>query len=488
MESESPQAVQISKEISYDISAMEHPSYQWNRVYPLQTQTITSLASPVELTFEIPAYVWNPAKSYLTFTPSFASATNAKILHLNQPWMNSLTLSTRAGLRLLDLNSNFEMFYNMQSVFTKVEELETSDITRQQVVCNQLKNHEFSQRYTANTGENLVASTVTANSLNYIEQQYVEITSTNPALGTAPAIANSAYSKRIVIPFHKIRDTILAEDKDELFNEILVLRIQLGDANILGSENLIASIAPATGGINSTVAPVALSAISVSDVFLYVAQEMNQSIVNSIASKVNSADGLESLVPVSYIYKTSTPQATSSSVTQRINSYHGRYCKRLIYAPYISPSAVLPVTSVPRLKYDHSNLVGSNSDTTGAKIVEFYDNLNNNRLSQINIKCANGEDYDYMRRFHGKTSANPNGTVISNRNIFGYNYHFVRDFTNLEEDKNMSKSTLALGLDLTNEVRYDMYNVAQANLALDQYIIVVCSKLLRVTASGVQFN
>jgi len=492
MEDSSP--VQLSKEISYSISSMEHPSYQFNKINPLQQNSLSSLATAQEITWEIPAYVWNPAKSYISFIGEIKDATNAKILHLNQPWMNALTLSTRSGLRLLDLNSNLEMFYNMQSSFNTVEELETSDISRQLVSNNQTKDHFFSQRYTPTTGSN-ADGTITGASLNFVEQQYVEISSLAPVLATAPTVANAAYSKRIVIPLNKIRDTILAEDKDFLFNEILILRVQFGDVSILGSENLATTITNARGGINASSTVVAvvalpLTTVNLSEITFWCAQEMNQSIVNSIAQKENSVDGFEVLAPVSYIYKTSTAAATNTSITQRMTSYHGRYLKKVIYSAYLSPSAVIApfVGNAPRLKYDRSNLTTANADTTGAKLIEFYDNLNNNRLSQVNYRCAQSEDYDHMRRYHAKTDANPRGTVISNKNIFYYNHHFVRDFTNDEEVKNVSKSSLALGLDLTNEVRYDWYNVSQANIALDHYMIVSCSKLLKVSSQGVSFN
>ena len=481
--------VQLSKEISYSISSMEHPSYQFNKINPLQQNSLASLATPQEITWEVPAYCWNPAKSYISFVSSIAGAATNKVLHLNQPWMNALTLSTRSGLRLLDLNSNFEMFYNMQSSFNNLEELETSDISRQSSVNNQLRDNLASQRYAANVGNN---GTTTYASLNYVEQQYVELKTTNVAV---PASVDGVFTKRIVIPLNKIRDTILAEDKDYLFNEILILRVQFGDVGILGSENTTA-ILNGVGGINSANAPTALGITSLSDITFWCAQEMNQSIVNSLAQKVSSAEGFEVLTPVSYIYKTTTGAASSSSITQRITSYHGRYCKKIIYSAYLAPSAAPTAIVALRLKYDRSNIVVATNDSPNTstlstdvpKLIEFYDNLNNNRLSQVNYRVLSNEDYDHMRRYHAKNSVNPRGTVIANRNIFYYNHHFVRDFTNDEESKNTSKQSLALGLDLTNEIRYDWYNVSQASIALDHYMIISCSKLLKVSSQGVSFN
>ena len=124
--------------------------------------------------------------------------------------------------------------------------------------------------------------------------------------------------------------------------------------------------------------------------------------------------------------------------------------------------------------------------------------LDNERLQEFNMSCANYDDYMQMR-------SKLKGSVIQDADMYYYNWVWIEDFTNNMNKAESDNDTKEVGLDLSIEHKWDFYGQqmnVQANPGPDSatgsfngansnngsynhYTFAVTQKILTVSAAGI---
>jgi hypothetical protein len=458
-----------SDEINYVFNQIEKPSYAYARITPLQGQTFTAITSETECIFEIPAITFNPSKCYLSATlavPAPTAATDGVVLHMNDPMMSQLQVYTRGGTYLMNLSSSADYYANMQSNFSKFEDIKHADVSSRQCMSNAVRNTAATASDAWISGRAPILSATTAQqpaSLDFLEEQYFD--SSINAAETLPT--SVAISKRVIIDLGAMfKETFWSIDKSLLVNEVLIVRMVFKSPANIGFQSVLA-------GTMLTLSPTQpqIPNYTLSSVLLYVCQDKNQTIQNSLASAINSPEGFKMQIPYGNINKNNIPASTVQNTSTRFSSFNGKALRKIKYALYNSDES-------SKTRYDRSNLTVANLSAvqpivTGAKVVSYQTMLNNVRLEQFDYNCLAYDDYEFNKQFFADT-------VIQNRNIYQYKWVHVYDWTNMELEKD---SNLYVGLDLTNELRVD-FTATTANVALNHYILSETSKLLMISSQG----
>jgi hypothetical protein len=145
-----------------------------------------------------------------------------------------------------------------------------------------------------------------------------------------------------------------------------------------------------------------------------------------------------------------------------------------------------------------------------SKVQVFYTMLDNERLQEFNLVCANYDDYMLMRDYLKES-------VLQDADMFYYNWVWIEDFSNIanKKEKEADPDTLDVGLDLNIEHKWDFYGLQMNTLAnpavgattgtfvvadnvagsfstansnggsYNHYTFVVTQKLLTVSPSGI---
>jgi hypothetical protein len=118
---------------------------------------------------------------------------------------------------------------------------------------------------------------------------------------------------------------------------------------------------------------------------LYMAVEMNESVRNSVISKVTGA-GLTLLMPYSFVYVQGIGQATNYAVNYKINRAHGERLLRCITAPVCTTANTLANRA---LTFN----IGANNITT------YNTQLDSRRLQVEDLSCAVGTNHDFLYNY-----------------------------------------------------------------------------------------
>jgi len=282
-------------------------------------------------------------------------------------------------------------------------------------------------------------------SLNYLENSYLEVgTTTN-----SPSID-------ISLPLSMIKNSIFDIDKDLYFNEIMILRLVWGAAAKVGFTSASAS--------DPTSSPVSYIACDVQNVYLFLATERNQEIVDELKEEVMS-NGLSIPIPFVYSFKTVNSASTNQSSTLRITRGHGTRLLKIYHSMF---------TQNETLNTAYQN---TQSATT---LQNFYTQLDNYRLQDFNVNLALYDDWAVIQRKLEKS-------ITFNSNIYRYNWFWLDDFTGCDESASETDPTVdnrIEGIDLTAEKRYDFIGYFAGNVAYNHYDFVVTQKMMGISANG----
>jgi len=172
--------------------------------------------------------------------------------------------------------------------------------------------------------------------------------------------------------------------------------------------------------------------IAVTNLIFYLAMEQNESINQQIMSQVSSS-GLNVMIPYTYMYKYNPGTVTSATVTIRVSRANGIRLQKIYLSTFNNVES-------SNTAVDCSNTaVGTNN--VSAKVLTFYTAMDNNRLQDINVNCANMEDYMML---YDKIK----GSVIQSSDMYRYNWFWLEDFTGAENKVHDDYSNLEAGLDL----------------------------------------
>lgn len=481
----------ISHTLDYKKYNLTYPSYAMTVCLPVSGGNTWSVsAAGTEILIELPPTAINLARSILYFQVNLVDNAGGMNTPNIQSWFHSGCLSFIRQMQLYTRTNTYvcDLYeaQNYTEVVWKAETKQSDFMTYDQAVNSvggaaiptNINNSGFSRMLQP-------SQVILPNLANHRHDN------SNPQLAIYEPLhfyatnvyTNNAYAGNfllnIELPLGMIYNTILAEDKDIYFGgEIMVLRLVLnGTSRFCYTTPNTATLTDPTGGGVTTVPQFN---INIQNLKLYLATEQNTAIINELKAKVASPEGLSMLIPYVYTTKLSLPATTSQSMDIRYNRGHGIKLKKIYYSAFNA-------TEQTNTSYDHSNV--SNVGVAGAKIVNFYTTINNMRLQQYNVDCTNltGQSQDWM-----EMQKYLKGSILSTSNLFQYYWFWIDDFSNvncLSEKgiKGISENNLIQGLDLTNEVKWDIILTTES-VGLNHYAFAITQKLMTITSNGIQVS
>lgn len=451
----------IAPELDYKKKNYSYPVYKHSRILPQAgTQTVAvSNSGGAESLFEIPTKVFNLSQSYLSFI------VNPGQLATKQNWMaadvfgyiRQIQLYTRGGLFLADIQ-NFDNYTKaVWKTDIKLEDFLTFDKTNSGGATTAALVSGFGQGIRPNnaaaaTGTFGARYNNTAASVSFLEPQYVYT-------GSAVNTANPFLSFKLNLDL--IKNTIFSINKDLFFDEVVVMRvIWNGPGKYVWGADV---------GANPAANPVAFTTdgATINNLTLFVAIETNQDIVQQIMAKKNSGEGISLLVPYVYGNKIGLT-GDSQSVSLKYSRAHG--------------IKLLKIYHQLNSQVENSNTAYDTSNIADARVSSFYTLLNNNRLQEFDVTCANGDDWMLMRE-------KLKGSLMLDSNVYKYNFVWIDDFSDYDApiDRNESKDdNLIRGIDLSSEQKWDFYMNKATAPANNHYTFAVTLKMLIVNSNGIQ--
>lgn len=416
----------IDNTIQYNQSLKRDSEYRYTKlIQNTGGDTVTLLTASQTSVFEIPVVGMNLAKSFISFDqkiPENDTKTGfAQGWRHTPPWQR-LELYTRGGVYLMDV-TNFNHVYQALGQRTmNISDFQGSD-----------------------TGI-LVKSSI--NDLA-IKKFATSIATADPADG------KSTVTQTWRIPGRELYNTILSLDKTIIGGEVLNLRITWLPAQGHGFWSTNAA------GTGTPVDIAANRAVSITNLALYVAQEMNPSVLNEL-SQVVSTSGMSVLIPYIHSYKTNLT-GTSNAISLRFSRGHGVSLERVY---------TLTTTGTESAASRYDAVVTGN-------FTSFYSLLDSKRIQEFDINVAT-LDYDWMKESEKK------GRVVS--------LQLSNDSTNFAHSDSWCGSDLECainqhisGLSLDQEKKYDVYFTRPAGVdSFNYYSIAVCQRQLLCGPSGIQ--
>lgn len=493
---------EISKELDYKKFSKSVPSYKLSKLVPIsgsQSVTVTS-AGGQECVFEIPPNAVNLSKSFLqfSFTPAAAGADYFTWIYKNcLSLIRQVQLYTRSGLFLCDLNEVGNYTNMVWPAEINIEEFKQYDTfsagsgygcmirPNNCLTFNVLTSTSITAKgantATVTTALEGVPSLVafddtnaavngkisrpndsvrpnnTASSVSFTEPQYIEVN---------PTVNDGGLTWNVNFPLGLLFNTIFSVNKDILFNEVMMMKVVFNSTSKIAFKSKVVASATAAGPTDPTQNVAAYTGnVAVTNLGLYVAMERNQEIVNTIREKILTG-GFSLMYPAIWCNKASLT-GTSQNVTLRFGRSHGLRLIKNYHSVYDS-------TESSNTAYNHSNLAA-------AKVTSFYTMLNNNRLQDQNIACANGDDYLML-------SDKLRGSLIQNSNIYNFNHLWIDDFSNEPSpSEKIDESNIAKGIPLDIEVKYD-YLATVVNGTYIHYDYSVTQRMLNIGQQGISIN
>lgn len=415
----------VSTSLDYKKYQLTYLQYQFSKCLPVSGgNTFNISAAGTEVLIEFPVKAINLARSILYFQLSSIDNGGAGQIGAGlQQWYPASCLSlfrqvqlyTRSNVYVADLYEVQNLTEVMWKPFTKQSNFLTNDQSVNRgagasSIPTTMNNSGFA-RFLQPSYINLanLANHRHDNSLPQLSSYeplhfYTTNTVSAGTIAPIPGSNTGSFVLNCEIPLGMLYDSIFAVDKDILFNEVMVLRL------VFNGTNRIAFTTVAGDLTNPTAIPAVPGfTMVIQNLCLYLAVEQNAAIENDLRAKIHSGEGFSMLVPYIYSTKLGLPASTSQSMSVRYNREHGLKLKKILYAPF---NTVEQLNTV----YDHSNL--SNVGVAGAKINNFYIQIDNQRLQQFNVDCTNlsGQSLDYlcMQQFL-------KGSILCTSNLYQYN-------------------------------------------------------------------
>lgn len=444
---------EINTELDYQKKPVSYPQYRMNKILPQngsQNVTITG-GGGQQSVFEIPAVVYNLAKSKLVFTltPTAAGAGVANWFPKDCiSAIQAIQLYTRSGVYLCDVQYANTYTQLVNPIETKLQEFLDYDLggnaTIHDNVCRGLQRSNALGSSTTSTVASPFAVRYddSAATVNYTEKQYCE----SGTLNTADPVIHYQ------LPLEHIKNSLFGCDKDLYMGESIILRITWAAVNRIGFTTTDVT-SPATGAAAMT------ADIALSNLALFLSVEKNQAIINSLMAKVSS--GFSMAMPYIHGYKTNL-NGTSQNVSLRFNRGHGQRLVKLYHTLYHN-------TETANTAYNHDNI-------GDAKVLSYYTALNNNRIQEFNVDTSEFEDYLIHEQML-------KGSVIQCCDMYQYNWFHCDSWSpDNVGSKDLFNNIVGLSLDV--EQKWDG-TFTTANAQHNHFSFAIVQRELVVSPAGI---
>lgn len=271
--------------------------------------------------------------------------------------------------------------------------------------------------------------------------------------------ADNHLNRKLIIPMDLFKGTVFECDKSVLFGEVLVLKVKLATKDDLGFTSPEDN-QPA----NDNVASLA-NDITFSNIYCYVSQDRNSSVISALNAQVQSSSGFSLLVPYPSVFQNQR-SSTSQNISLRLNKSHGSALRKI-------QSVCYSTDAKKNYRYDHHNTVA------GQTVSEYHTTINNNRTTEYNVSV--GINLDWIE--HKQRSKE---TTIYDKSIYRHNWFIEDDFVNYadkESDLKTRDTNVFGGIDLSSEIRYDV-NATTANATHRWISVVHGTKMMNISNQG----
>ena len=445
-------------------SVTQHPGkYRFLRV-PLNNQTGNQVTmdavSNFLLEWKLPVSVYNLSKSYLSYNILLpAQGANRSTYAFNDTLeiAQSITFGTAGGLNLVDIQNVNNYVAVARKIDISHDDYMSGDITSGLVKADLTSANIFPPTYNASTG-NIFG-------LTGVNPQKVAATGLEPQYVRNSAL-NAPLEIQRTFPLSGITGTLFSMPQDFYGGaDNMYLRIMTAPSSKVGYTAQSATDPVATPLSALTPQPV------IKQLYLYLAIEKDQLIIDSIMQKYNSGQ-LKYTIPFTYTFRYSTVGAGKSAIQLQLNSNYGRLIKRIIHTAF-------PASEVTNAAYDHSNWNGS-------KIVSYQTFLDSAPLQDLPMSCVQPstdtpdavmDDFRENREVIRRSGALASAAAYQN------NWFHCDLFAPPSADPLVPDSQVVDGLDVSKQVSWSI-EVNTAAVSLMHYSFVHFLRMLNITPSG----
>lgn len=460
------ESVAYQKELDYSQKVVSGSNYKFTKILPQQGGgDITVQANnSVEIMFDVPVQCFNLSKSTIDFDLTFAAVANQMTaIHMGIPPIRRLSLYTRGGVYLCDLQ-NFQQYWKMtKNLINKTEAFNclptagfggTADAAKLKglSIFNNPSNTLRAQAVTdsADNGTK-ITDAIASDNASFRRNFQTE-------LSYISTIANTAIALTCQLRLGKIPFSLFSVNRNFYASEALVLRAEIEshsnfcfqhDTNVATFQN----VAAFTG------------VVTMQKLCLYLAVENNEAVRSSIIQKANSS-GLSFTIPYSQLFRQDLLNGTSASVNLKINRGMGQRLLRVI-------SAESSTTDTLASRCNFNNYDGS-------KVQSFYTTIDSVRQQAENLESKKGTDYKYNQKYIKDTPLEVMPEYYTECPSHIDDFSGCGSLTNAPEH-----DLMVTGLDLSAELLWGKVIDTKVAAAHTENMIVVCQKTISSSPQGI---
>jgi len=453
MSVDSQPSVIHSHQLNYKPVHEANPKYRFLRL-PLNnitgsSTTITATSTQL-LEFKMPNSVYNLAQSFLGYSVSVAGSAS------NYNWVQEDTFDivsnayfgNASGLDICNLTYASKYVKMARKIKTDFQDFCASDSLGACYPSNALVAGNAYPVANQNFGGTAMGV------VNYTEPKYLSSGS-----GT-----NTALARQRLYPLHGIVDTVFSVDKDIYIPTDMYVRFTAGGANQFAFTS--------TSGTDPTAGAAAVAVdVTLSNIYLYLAVETNQLIIDSVISKVLS-DGIKLNVPYTVAFRNAQANGTVANVNLQLSSQYGKTLKQIMHTVWHGTES--------------ANTAQDCGNYNGTKIATYNTFMNSRQLQDSSISCnssiiANYDDWRENRRFL-------RGSVIANRSIYAQNWFHLDRFYEENNGTLIAEENRVDGFDMSKGPALWQLQATTASGAWNHYTFATFNRDIIIDKQGIRFD
>ena len=382
----------IAPQINYKgESQSANPKYRFLRI-PMNNLTGSSFTvagtTSQLIEFKLPNAVYNLAQSFLSYQISVPAQGAGVAGWIHEDCLEVATnayFGTAGGLDLCNLNYVNRYTKVARKMKTKFTDFVSNDISSQLYPCN-----------SAIAG-NFVG--VGASTVNFTEPRYLRASAGGTEGRNLVLVSTRSF------PLKGIVDTIFSMDKDLYIPTDMYVRFTAGVGNQIAFGS--------TTNTDPTATPTAAAGnITVQNVFLFLAVEQNQLIVESVMNKVLTS-GLKLNVSYTTAFRNSST-GTVANIQVPLSQQYGKRLKRMLHT-------VWNPTESANTSMDCSNVNGS-------KVTAYNTFLDQRQLQDFQLLTANSSATALNQDDWRENSKYCKDSAIQNRTVYQLNWFHCDQF------------------------------------------------------------
>jgi hypothetical protein len=457
-------SLQTANSINYKTVEQFSGRYRYLRL-PLNnitsnTVTLSATASQL-LEWKLPVAVYNLGRSYISYSDPLKLIVGNGIYGYDNTLeiAQSLTFGTAGGLNLADVNYANNYINVARPIDTPIDTFLSNDVTSGMSKSESVASNIFPPTFIAQANNifKLPAAITTTSATSY-EPKYCSVSS---VLGLGNCVVRN-------FPLSGVTNTIVAMDRDQFFPDNMYLRINTATSLKIGfTANSLSNPAAALAQLSSL--PV------LNNIYLYLAIEKDQTIVDSIMSKYASGQ-LKYQIPFTSTFRNSVGSG-NATVQIQLNSQYGKKLKRVLTTNFNANETL-------NNAYDHHNW-------NGAKVTTYQSFLDSNPLQDSVMSCLQPDTSDAsiaagtgLQNFDDwrENAKHCKNTAIQNGAAYQLNWFHADKFAEKNFYSDIPEDNINEGLDLTRPLAWSI--VMNTTAACTNYTFCSFIRDLVITPSG----